>query len=264
MSAPAPATHRVLAQARFEASVLLRNGEQLLLAIVLPVGALLGLAATSVPDLGTGLGTGVGAGVAGPLPGAARIDIATPGVLAMCIVSAAFTSQAIALGFDRRYAVLRYLGTTALGRVGLLVSKALATVVVGLVQVVVVGGTAAALGWRPVASGVPAASLVALLGVAAFTAAAVLIGGTLRAEGVLAVANLLWVVFVAIGGLIVPSTQLPGALGAVVSWLPTAALGDGLRTAYLTGGLDVRAGLLLAGWAVLLGALGSRLFRWTD
>lgn len=256
MSAPAPVARRVLAHARFEAEVLLRNGEQLLLAIILPIGALIGLTVTSVPSLGTGPG--------GPFAGAARIDVAAPGVLAMCIVSAAFTSQAIALGFDRRYAVLRYLGTTALGRGGLLVSKALATVVIGLIQLVVVGAVALVLGWRPMAAGLPAAGVIALLGVAAFTAAAVLIGGTLRAEGVLAVANLLWVVFVAVGGLLVPAAVLPGALGTVVGWLPSAALGDGLRTAYLTGGLDPRATLVLVGWTVVLGGLGTRAFRWTD
>ena len=49
-----------------------------------------------------------------------RIDLAVPGVLALCVISASFTAQAIATGFDRRYAVLRLLGTTPLGRDGLL------------------------------------------------------------------------------------------------------------------------------------------------
>ena len=41
-----------------------------------------------------------------------------PGVIALCVISASFTSQAIATGFDRKDAVLRYLGTTPLGRGG--------------------------------------------------------------------------------------------------------------------------------------------------
>ena len=90
MSAPAPVTARVRGQARFEAGTLLRNGEQLLVSVVLPLGALVGLALTSVPSLGDGR----------------RIDVATPGVLALCVISAAFTSQAIATGFDRRASVL--------------------------------------------------------------------------------------------------------------------------------------------------------------
>ena len=45
---------RVLSQARFETSTLLRNGEQLLVAIILPAMALVGLTVSSFPDLGPG------------------------------------------------------------------------------------------------------------------------------------------------------------------------------------------------------------------
>ena len=48
---PAPARARVLAQARFELATLLANGEQLLVSLVLPLGALVGLAVTTVPSL---------------------------------------------------------------------------------------------------------------------------------------------------------------------------------------------------------------------
>jgi hypothetical protein len=48
--------------------------------------------------------------------GVSRIDFATPGVLALAVVSSAFTSQAIATAFDRRNGVLRMLATTPLGR----------------------------------------------------------------------------------------------------------------------------------------------------
>ncbi|HYQ32879.1 MAG TPA: ABC transporter permease, partial [Lapillicoccus sp.] len=139
MSAPAAASARVLGQARFEAGTLLRNGEQLLVSLVLPLGALVGLAFTSVPSLGEGR----------------RIDVATPGVLALCVVSAAFTSQAISTGFDRRASVLRLLGTTPLGRGGLRGGKSLATLGVEVLQWCVVGGVGLALGWRPVVAGLP-------------------------------------------------------------------------------------------------------------
>ena len=43
---------RVLAQARFETVTLLRNGEQLLVAIVLPAMALVGLALSQTPSAG--------------------------------------------------------------------------------------------------------------------------------------------------------------------------------------------------------------------
>ena len=248
MSAPAAASARVLGQARFEAGTLLRNGEQLLVSLVLPLGALVGLAFTSVPSLGEGR----------------RIDVATPGVLALCVVSAAFTSQAIATGFDRRASVLRLLGTTPLGRGGLLGGKALATLGVEVLQWAVVGGVGLALGWRPEVAGLPYAVLFLLVGTGAFVALALLVAGTLRAEGVLAVANLVWVVLLVLGGVVVPRSQLPGTLAAVVGTLPSAALGDGLRAAFVDGTFLARPAIVLVAWAVVATALTAWTFRWSD
>ena len=248
MSAPAVPMARMLGQARFEAGTLLRNGEQLLVSLVLPLGALLGLAFTTVPSLGDGR----------------RIDVATPGVLALCVVSAAFTAQAIATGFDRRASVLRLLGTTPLGRDGLLWGKALATLGVELVQWCVVGGVGLALGWRPEPIGFLYAVLFLLLGTWAFVALALLLAGSLRAEGVLAVANLVWVVLLVLGGVVVPRTELPAAISGVVGVLPSAALGDGLRAAFGSGALLAGPVLILAAWAVVATAVAARTFRWSD
>jgi ABC-2 type transport system permease protein len=248
VSAPAPAPARVVGQARFEAGTLLRNGEQLLVSLVLPLGALLGLALTSVPSLGDGR----------------RIDVATPGVLALCVVSAAFTAQAIATGFDRRAGVLRLLGTTPLGRSGLLWGKALATLGVEILQWCVVGGVGLALGWRPDPGGLLYAVLFLLLGTWAFVALALLLAGTLRAEGVLAVANLVWVLLFVLGGVVVPRTELPAGLSGFVSALPSAALGDGLRAALGSGTLQVGPVVVLIAWAAGATALTAWTFRWSD
>ena len=248
MSAPAATSARVLGQARFEAGTLLRNGEQLLVSLVLPLGALVGLAFTSVPSLGEGR----------------RIDVATPGVLALCVVSAAFTSQAISTGFDRRASVLRLLGTTPLGRSGLLGGKSLATLGVEVLQWCVVGGVGLALGWRPEVAGLPYAVLFLLLGTWAFVALALLLAGTLRAEGVLAVANLVWVVLLVLGGVVVPRSQLPDTLAAVVGTLPSAALGDGLRAAFGDGTFLAAPALVLVAWAVVATVLTAWTFRWSD
>ena len=55
-SAPgaAPARARILSRAAFETRMLLANGEQLLVSLILPSLALVGLTLTSVPDLGPG------------------------------------------------------------------------------------------------------------------------------------------------------------------------------------------------------------------
>lgn len=245
---PAPARARVLAQTRFELGTLLRNGEQLLVSLVLPLGALVGLAVTHTPSLGAGR----------------RIDAAVPGILALCVISAAFTAQAISTGFDRRYSVLRLLGTTPLGRDGLLWAKAGATLAVEVLQWLVIGGVGLALGWEPRLAGLPYAVLLLLVGTWAFVALALLLAGTLRAEGVLAVANLVWVLLLVVGGVVVPRGELPAGLSHVAAALPSAALADGLREAFGQGRLDGIPLLVLLVWGGVATALASRTFRWSD
>jgi ABC-2 type transport system permease protein len=243
--AAAPPVRRVLAQARFDAAVMLRNGEQLLLTLVLPALLLAGLALTSVPDLGAGR----------------RIDVVAPGVLALAVMSTAFTGQAIGTGFDRRYGVLRLLGTTPLGRGGMLAGRVVAVLAVEMVQVVVLGGLAAALGWRPRPGGALAALLAVLLGTAAFVALGLLLAGTLRAEAVLAGANLVWVLLLAGGGVVVPTERM-GRFGTIAGFLPSGALGDALRSSLQHGGLRTGALVVLAAWAVVASLATARWFRW--
>lgn len=245
-SAPAPASARLLAQATFETRTVLGNGEQLLVSLILPALALIGMVHTDVPDLGAG----------------ARIDLATPGVLALAVVSTAFTGQAIATAFDRRYGLLRLLGVTPLGARGLLGGKAIAVLSVIAVQLVLLGILAAALGWRPSAAGIPAALLLIVLGAWAFVALALILAGTLRSEAVLAVANLVWVLLLVGGGLVAPTDKL-GAWGSVAALLPSGALGDGLRQALTGVGFPIAPTLILLAWAVVGTAVASRLFRWS-
>ena len=238
----------MLAQTVFEAKGLLSHGEQLLVSIVLPLMALVGLALTDVPSLGSG----------------ERIDLATAGVLALAVISPAFTGQAILLGFERRWGVLRMLGTTPLGRGGLLADKALSVLAVVEVQFVVLGAVALFLGWRPELSGLPGALVVTLAGALAFASLAALIGGTLRAEGVLALANLLWILLAALGGVLISADRYPAPWDTIVSFLPSAALGDGLRAALVEGSFPLAEILILLAWAALTSALASRLLRWSD
>lgn len=245
----APTARRVRAQARFETLAVLRNGEQLLVTLVIPVVALIALGRSSFVDVGTG--------------GAARIDVVTPGVLGLAVMAGSMTSQAIATAFDRRNGVLRLLATTPLGRGGLLAGKALAVLVVAALQVVVVGAVALAVGWRPAAAGLAPAALALLLGVAAFTALALLLAGTLRAEAVLAVANLLLVVLAVVGGVVLPVADLPGWWASVAQWLPPGALGEALRGALVDGAFPAAHLGALAAWTLVLGAAVRRWFRWS-
>ncbi len=251
----APAPRRVLARARFEAGAVVRNGEQLLLLAVLPALVLVVLSRSDVVRIGT----------EAMAPGAtARVDVVTPGVLALAVLSTAFTSQAIATAFDRRAGVLRHLATTPLGPGGLLAGKVAAVLVVLAGQVLLIGGLALALGWSPNWVAVPVALLGIALGGATFTALALLLAGSMRAEAVLAAANLVWVLLLVAGGVVVPPAALPPALGGVAAVLPSGALADVLRSSLGASGDPWGPPLLvLALWCVATGLAARRFFRWT-
>lgn len=244
---PAPPLRRLLTQAGWELRAVLRNGEQLLVAFVLPLGVLVGVARTGVPDLS-------------PLP---QAQAAWAGALGVAVVSSAFTGQAIAYGFDRRGGVLRLLATTPVGRGGLLGARALAVLAVVLLQLLVLSTAAAVVGVPLTAGAVAAAVPAVVLGTGAALAAGLLLASAVRAEAVLALANLLWVLVLVGGGLVLPASGvLPEPWSDLVAWSPTGALGAALRTA----ATDAVPALLplaaLAGWCLVLGAAARRWLRW--
>jgi len=243
--APARPVRRMLATAGLELRLTLRNGEQLLLALVIPLVALIGGTLVSIVEL--------------PDP---RIDSVLPGVLVLAVMSSAFTSQAITTGFDRRYGVLKRLAAAGVGRGQLIAGKCAATLAVIAGQCVILVGTAAALGWRP--HGNPLWVLaILLLGTAAFIGIALLLGGTLRAEAVLAIANLVWLVFVLVGGLIVPLDRAPQALRVIGELTPPGAMSQALRAVMVDGTAPpVLSLLVLVGWIALGWAATVRWFRW--
>ena len=135
VSATGSPVRRALAHAGWETRLLLRNGEQVLLTLVIPVGIMLGLTLTDVLV---------------QTDGDDRIPRALATVLAVSVISAAFTSLAIATAFERRSGALRFLGTTPLTRTELLAGKALATLLMTALSAAVACATAVAVGWRPV------------------------------------------------------------------------------------------------------------------
>ena len=246
----APMRRMVAAQAAFESRTLLRNGEQLTLTLIIP---LLLLAAFSLEPLAS-----IGGGYT-------RVNFLTPGVIALAVMSTAFTSQAIATGFERRYGVLKRLGATPLSRTGLIAAKTVTVIAVELVQTAIILLIALALGWSPDAT--PAAvvvvPLLVLLGTAAFSGFALLLAGTLRAEATLAAANLIYVVLLGIGGVVFPLTKFPAGARPALELLPTGALSTGLRDVLANGAaFPAKDAVRLAVWAVIGIALAARFFRW--
>ncbi|MEU6401932.1 ABC transporter permease [Streptomyces sp. NPDC046985] len=242
----APLPRMIAAQAALETRMLLRNGEQLLLTVVIPTLVLVLFSSVDIVDTGAGR----------------AVDFLAPGVLALAVMSTAFTGQAIATGFERRYGVLKRLAASPLPRWGLMTAKTLSVLVTEILQVALLTVIAFALGWSP--HGNPLVVLLLLaLGTAAFSGLGLLMAGTLKAEATLAAANLVFLLLLVGGGVIVPLDRFPSGVQDVLGALPVSALSDGLR-AVLQHGAGTPWGDLgiLAAWAVAGLAAAGKFFRW--
>ncbi|MBD0738977.1 ABC transporter permease [Streptomyces sp. CBMA29] len=242
----APLPRMIRAQAALETRMLLRNGEQLLLTVIIPALLLVLFSAVDIVD--TGAGTSV--------------DFLAPGILALAVLSTAFTGQAIATGFERRYGVLKRLGASPLPRWALMTAKTCSVLVTEVLQIALLVVIAFALGWSP--HGNPfAVVLLLLLGTAAFSGLGLLMAGTLKAEATLAAANLVFILLLVAGGVIVPLSKFSGGVQSVLKLLPISALSDGLRDVLQHGASMPWGDLgILAVWAVVGLALAARFFRW--
>jgi len=251
--APAPGAAKlpgmVAAQAGLELRTLVRNGEQVLLTLIIPVLLLVVFSSEALISVGHG----------------SRIGFIAPGILALAVLSTSFTSLAIGTAFERRYGVLKRLGATPLSRSGLIAAKAVTVLTVEVGQVVLIVLVSLLLGWRPVttATSVLSAAAVLILGSLALSGLAMLMAGTIRAEATLAAANLVYLVLLGIGGIVFPLTKFPVSVRPALRLLPSGAMSDGLRAVLRYGaGLPVRDLLVLAAWAVIGMALAARTFRW--
>ena len=166
------------------------------------------------------------------------------------------------MAFDRRYGALKRLGATALPVWGIIAGKSLAVVTVVFLQSVLLGAIGFALGWRPALAGLALGGVVIALGTAAFAALGLLLGGTLRAEIVLALANLLWFVFAALGALTLEGGIVSSALSWVARLTPSGALTEALAQALARSVSWVDVAVLLV-WGVVAALCALRWFRFT-
>jgi ABC-2 type transport system permease protein len=246
----APVGQRILAQTGMELRLLLRNGENLLVALGIPVGMVAFFALVPVVDFDE-----------------PAVDFLLPGAITVAIMGTAMVSLAISTGFERFYLVLKRLGATPLRRGELVTAKISAVLAVQLVQLAVLIAIAAALGWpvdaRPGGGRLVLLPVGMLLGTAAFAGIGLAMAGRLRATATLALVNATFIVLVLASGLVFPLDSLPGPLGLVTAALPSAALGEVLRAALGAGGpLPLGELMLLGGWAIASCTLAARLFRW--
>lgn len=240
----------VVAQTRAELALTLRRGESLLVSFAIPIGILVFFSKVDAVSTSSDYKD--------------PVDFLVPGVLALAVMSTAMVSLAIATGYERRYGVLKRLGSTPLSRGGLLAAKTANVIAIEVLQAIVIVLTGVALGWEAT-GGLVLASLFLLLGTIAFAGIGLLMAGTLRAEATLAVANGLFLVFLFIGGMAYPLDKLPTVLEEIAKVLPPAALSESVRGA-LTPGVPVPAWsvIVLVLWAIAAPLLAARFFRWEE
>src|SRR5216684_9075210 len=209
----APLGRQVLVQTRVELLMTLRRGESVLITLVVPVLLLVFFASLNII----------------PATRGKAIDFLLPGMLALAVMGTGMVSLGIATAYERYYGVLKRLGSSPLPRSGLIIAKIISILLLEIVQVVLLVGVAILLyGWQPAGSP-PLALLAMALGTVTFAAIGLAMAGALRAELTLAGANALFLLFILLGGGILPLSHLPAPLAAIAQFLPAAALTQALQ-----------------------------------
>ncbi|WP_394282087.1 ABC transporter permease [Corynebacterium sp.] len=223
-----------LAQGRIESKLMLQHGEQILLNIIIPVVVL--IAAANLPLLGD-----------------ATVNDIVPMVFAMAATSAGFTGQAISLAFDRRYGALKRTGASGVPRWTIIAGKIIGVLTMTAVQLIIISAVAIIVGWRVSLLGGIMGAIALFIGVICFTSLGLLMGGSLRSELVLGLANLIWMILIGIVGFVV----YIGAIANPGLWVlvPTVALTTVIDAAF-QGGIHLVGWLVLLAWA-LVGTLAA-------
>jgi ABC-2 type transport system permease protein len=246
-STAAPLIRQILIQTQYELLLTLRRGENVLVTLIVPVMLLIFFASLNIVP---------------PVNGSA-INFLLPGILALAVMAAGMVNLGIATAYERHYGVLKRLGSSPLPRSGLIIAKVISILILEVIQVLILVGVAIVLyGWQ--LSGVPGLALLTLaLGTVTFAALGLAMAGALRAELTLAGANALFLLFILLGGGILPLSHLPAPLAAFAQMLPAAALTQALQ-ATMTNRAPFPGFSLseLAIWAVVILVIAIRTFKW--
>ena len=253
MTTAASPARAIAAMTAVELRLVLRRGENLFATLVIPTIVLVLFSSVSIVPTGS----------------TRPVDFLLPGSIALGIIATCLVSLGITTAYDRSYGVLKRLGGSPLSRGELIVARVLTVLVVEAVQVGLLVVTASLLlGWSPGSASSPVLAVIGVvLGSAAFAGLGLLLAGSLPGETVLAVANVLFLGFLVVGGIVVPVDRLPGPLAAIAGALPAAPLSDVLRlalngSAAATGSDAATSIVLLAAWAIATLLLATRTFRW--
>jgi ABC-2 type transport system permease protein len=237
----------IMIQLRTELRLMLRNGEQLLLILGIPVFLLVFFGTLDVLPMGEG----------------DRLEFLVPGILAVSVISTSMVSLGISTGFQRSYGVFVRLGLTPIGTNRLVAAKALSIGVVEALQMVLVGLIAVIMGWSTTSAGLAVALIGVPLGTLAFTGIGLALAGRLRAELNLAAQNGLYLVLLLTSGMIIADDSIPSAINGITRWLPAQPLAQILREHLAGNTAPLGSWLVLGAWGALAPIVAARFFRWS-
>ncbi|HTK09895.1 MAG TPA: ABC transporter permease [Ktedonobacteraceae bacterium] len=246
-SKAASPAQQILKQTQYELLLTSRRGENILVTLIIPILLLIFFASLNIV----------------PTVDGSAINFLLPGILAVAIMAAGMVNLGIATAYERYYGVLKRLGSSPLSRSGLIIAKVISILVLEVVQVLLLVAVAVLFyGWQPTGSLLLTLGIIAL-GTIAFAGLGLAMAGALRAEMTLAGANALFLVFILLGGGILPLSHLPGPLGAIAQILPAAALTQSLQAAMTSGSaFPTFPFIVLIVWAILILLVAIRTFKW--
>jgi ABC-2 type transport system permease protein len=237
-------------QTKIEFRLLLRQRETVFFGLVLPLMFLF--------FVGVAFRSGV-------YRGYTSIDSLLPPYLVMAVMSIAVVNLGISFATQRATGCLKRFGGTPLPRATLLVAKALsgaALICLSCLLLVVVSFAF----YHIRTHGNPLWALPPLLiGIAAFTAIGVALGGSIPAEGAAAVTNAIYLPLLFLGGTFVPIDTLPTPLRDLARVLPPARLVSALNSVLVDGRTALDTGWdipIIAAWGVAAIVIASRRLRW--
>src|SRR6266704_3383736 len=238
---------QILTQTQFELLLTLRRGENILVTLIVPVVLLIFFTSLNIV----------------PAVNGSAVNFLLPGILALAVMAAGMVNLGIATAYERYYGVLKRLGSSPLPRSGLIIAKVISVLALELIQVFVLISVAVILySWRPAGSP-PLTFLVLAIGTVTFSALGLAMAGALRAEVTLAGANGLYLLFLLLGGGILPLSHLLPTLAAIAQILPPAALTQALQATMANNApFPWSALLILMIWAISILLVAMKTFKW--
>lgn len=197
------------------------------------------------------------------------IQFLTPGILSWGVAVSAVFGSALTLVSWRRKQVLRRIRLAPVSAASVLSSRILVSTGVALLQGAIFIGVASlpVFGLRLSGSWWLAIPLL-LLGTIAFFALGMLVGAFAKTEeAASAAANIVVLPMAFLSGTFFPVEQAPGWLQAVSKIFPLRHMNDGMLDVLVRGkGIEALAvpAAILVGFALVVGFIASRVFKWEE